>query len=355
MSQITDSAQPVRPGEELDVARLEAWIKTQLPDQAGSLTIEQFPGGHSNLTYLLRLGDKDIVLRRPPFGNRVKSAHDMSREYRVLSKLCNVYNPAPRPLAYCEDETVIGSPFYLMERRRGLVIRNSPPEGMTLDPPNVRRICESFVDNLAKLHRIDYAAAGLGDLGRPEGYATRQVEGWTKRYFNAKTDEHPDIEAIIEWLAERIPPDSGASIVHNDYKFDNVMLDPNDLTRIVALLDWEMCTIGDPLMDLGCTLAYWVEENDENPLHPGAFSPTKLPGAMTRREIAARYGELTGRDVSHLVFYYCFGLFKLAAILQQIYWRYFNGHTQDKRFAHFNQSVAMLGKAAVQAAKQDHL
>ncbi|HZS06984.1 MAG TPA: phosphotransferase family protein [Blastocatellia bacterium] len=354
MSGYLDSTKPVRPGEELDAPRLESWIRERLPDFTGSLAVEQFPGGHSNLTYLLRIGEQEMVLRRPPFGNRVKSAHDMGREYRVLSKLCHVYGPAPRPLAYCEDESVIGAPFYLMERRRGLVIRNTPPAGVSLDPQNIRRVCEAVVDNLADLHGIDYQAAGLGDLGHPEGYATRQVEGWTKRYFNAKTEEHPEIEQIIPWLAERIPKGSGAAVVHNDYKFDNLMFDPADLTRIVAVLDWEMCTIGDPLMDLGCTLAYWPEAGDENVLLPGGFSPTALPGAMTRGEIAARYGEKTGRDVSHLLFYYCFGLFKLAAVLQQIYWRYANGHTQDKRFAHFNQSVAILGRAAVQAAEAGH-
>ncbi len=354
-STTSDSARPVRSGEELDAARLEMWISENLPDFTGSLVIEQFPGGHSNLTYLLRVGEQELVLRRPPFGNRVKSAHDMGREYRVLSKLCRVYGPAPRPYAYCEDEAVIGAPFYLMERRRGLVIRNAPPAGVTLDPPQVRRICEAVIDNLATLHGVDYEAAGLSDLGKPEGYATRQVEGWIKRYQNAKTDEHPEIERIMPWFTERIPTESGAAVVHNDYKFDNLMLDPQDPTRIVAVFDWEMCTIGDPLMDLGNTLAYWVEANDEHPLHPGAFSVTKLEGAMTRREIAARYGEQTGRDVSHLLFYYCFGLFRLAVILQQIYWRYANGHTHDERFAHFNQSVAMLGKSAASAIEAEHI
>lgn len=355
MSHSSDITSPVRPGEELDASRLESWLKENFADLTGSLLIEQFPGGHSNLTYLLRMGEQELVLRRPPFGNRVRSAHDMGREYRVLSKLCDVYAPAPRPLGYCEDEAIIGAPFYVMERRRGLVIRNAPPEGITLDPPLVRRICESFIDNLIALHAIDYEAAGLGDLGKPAGYTERQVAGWIKRYHNAKTDEHAEIEQIMPWFRQHIPPDSGASIVHNDYKFDNLMLDPADPTRIVAVLDWEMSTLGDPLMDLGNTLAYWNEAQDETPLHPGAFSPTKLPGALTRRELAARYGAVTGRDVSQMLYYYCFGLFRLAVILQQIYWRYVNGYTHDQRFAHFNQSVALLGKSAARAIAADHI
>jgi aminoglycoside phosphotransferase (APT) family kinase protein len=348
-----DNTKPVREGEELNAARLCAWLRDNLPDAAGGLCVEQFPGGHSNLTYLLRVGSTEMVLRRPPFGNRVKSAHDMGREFRVLSKLHRVYAPAPRPFAYCEDESVIGAPFYLMERRRGLVVRHTRPD-IALDEPTVRTMCAALIDNLAALHAIDYEAAGLADLGRPEGYAVRQIEGWAKRYFNAKTYEHAELEQVIVWLRERRPPDGGAAILHNDYKFDNVMFDPRDVSRIVGVFDWEMSTLGDPLMDLGVTLACW-DEPGETGVQLGDFSLTKQPGALTRQQLADAYAARTGRDVSNAVFYYCFGLFKMAAIVQQIYWRYVNGHTRDPRFARFDETVAALGRAAARAVATNRL
>ncbi len=343
-----EGTQVVRPGEELQLAQLQNYLKSQLPYLAGSLSVEQFPGGASNLTYLLRVGDQELVLRRPPFGNQVKSAHDMGREYRVLSKLHRVYAPAPKPLVYCEDDSVIGAPFYAMERRRGIVLRNTP-DNPKLDETAVKELCEALIGNLAKLHAVDFQAAGLGDLGKPDGYARRQVEGWTKRYLNAQTDEYPEMARVIKWLNDNIPAESGASVVHNDYKYDNVMFDPNNLTRIVAVLDWEMCTIGDPLMDLGTTLGYWTQSDETEMEGFVSDSPTALRGSLTRKELAARYSEITGRDINNMLFYYNFGLFKIAVIIQQIYARYIKGFTNDQRFVGFNKRVALLAQASARS------
>jgi aminoglycoside phosphotransferase (APT) family kinase protein len=352
MDNYIDRTGPVRPGEGLDTAKLESHLREHLPDVSGPLVVEQFPQGYSNLTYLLRMGEKELVLRRPPFGSQVKTAHDMGREYRVLSKLHEVYEPAPRPLLYCEDASILGAPFYVMERRRGIILRKTLPPSLKLDAETAHQLCHSFVDNLALLHSLDYEAAGLGDLGKPEGYVERQVTGWTKRYRDAQTDEVPHINQIAAWLAGRIPQESGATLIHNDYKYDNLVLDPDDLTRIIAVLDWEMCTIGDPLMDFGTTLGYWIEASDDQAFQAMAFGPTMLPGSLTRRELVERYAEKTGRDVSNILFYYCFALFKIAVIVQQIYYRYVKGHTRDDRFSRLNEVVALLGKAAVQAAEQ---
>jgi aminoglycoside phosphotransferase (APT) family kinase protein len=351
MNEFIDKTKPVRAGEELDIPRLATYLKEHFPGASGLLLVEQFPGGSSNLTYLLRLGGREMVLRRPPFGNRVKTAHDMGREYRVLSKLHQVYPVAPRPLAYCPNETILGAPFYIMERRQGIILRRNLPPGLSLDPATVRRLCESLVDNFVDLHRLDYEAAGLADLGRPTGYVQRQVEGWTKRYHDAQTDNLPHMDRLAGWLAERMPPESGAALIHNDYKYDNLMLDPQDPTRIIGVLDWEMCTIGDPLMDLGTTLGYWIEAGDPEALRSFAVGPTTLPGSMTRQELIERYARKAGRDVANMLFYYCFGLFKIAVIVQQIYARYVRGHTQDQRFARLNEWVAVLSDTAARAVE----
>ncbi len=345
-----DQPKAIRKGEELDKVALERHLLAELPEASGALTVEQFPSGFSNLTYLIRLGDQELVLRRPPFGNQVKSAHDMSREYKVLSRLCEVYPPAPRPLLFCQDHDVIGDDFYVMERRQGVILRQSnAPAELTDNPTLVRRLCESFIDNLADLHLLDYEAAGLSDLGKPEGYVARQVTGWAKRYEKAKTDEYADVEKLSSWLIEHMPGDGGAVLVHNDYKYDNLVLDPDDLTRIEAVLDWEMATIGDPLSDLGTSLAYWTEANDPPLSEMINFGPTTVPGSLTRRELAERYAQRTGFDVSQIQYFFSFGMFKLAVILQQIYARYHRGHTQDERFAHLNDTVAALGTRGLDA------
>jgi aminoglycoside phosphotransferase (APT) family kinase protein len=352
MSDSSDTTKTIRPGEELNAVALEAYLLDKLPGTRGPIEIEQFPGGASNLTYLIRLGQTELVLRRPPFGNRVKSAHDMGREFRVLSKLHSVYAPAPRPVIYCEDEAVLGAPFYCMERRHGVILRRKLPADFAMDPATVTRLNRAFIDNLVQFHKIDYEAAGLGDLGKPLGYVQRQIEGWNKRYVACRTEDVAAMESLMSWFPEHMPAQSAASLVHNDYKFDNIMLDPHDLTRIVAVLDWEMCTLGDPMMDFGTVLAYWVEARDPPALQVHAFGPTQLPGSMTRRELAEYYGQQSGFDTSNILFYYTFGLFKTAVIVQQIYYRYVQGFTKDERFAQFNRQVSAMSKEAYRAIQE---
>jgi aminoglycoside phosphotransferase (APT) family kinase protein len=346
---------PIRQGEELNVENLQTFLREKIDVKSDEIEISQFPAGSSNLTYCIKIGASEYVLRRPPFGNQVKSAHDMLREFNVLSKLSEVYNPAPKPLIYCNDENVIGSEFYLMERRNGLIIRGAlsepPASAGRLSLENSqdlrKRVVESFIENLVKLHALDYKKIGLENLGKPEGYAERQVTGWTKRYFNAKTDEQTELEKTIEWLNTNIPESHGATLVHNDYKFDNVMLNPNDLTEIVAVLDWEMTTIGEPLMDLGTTLGYWMSREVGDQLLNMPFNPRVLMENISRSELVEIYAEKSGRDVSNILFYYVFGTFKIAVIAQQIYFRFHQGFTQDKRFAAFNHFVNALGKIAL--------
>ena len=246
-----NDTKPIREGEEINTENLQAFLRENLDFKTDEIEISQFPGGSSNLTYCVKIGGEEYVLRRPPFGNQVKSAHDMSREFNVLSKLSEIYKPAPKPLIYCGDENIIGSEFYLMERRKGLIIRGKSPEILENSPDLQKKLVESFIENLVDLHSLDYKKIGLENLGKPEGYVNRQVAGWTKRYFHAKTDEHIELEKAIEWLNAKIPESNAASLVHNDYKFDNVMLNPENLTEIIAVLDWEMTTIGEPLMDFG--------------------------------------------------------------------------------------------------------
>jgi aminoglycoside phosphotransferase (APT) family kinase protein len=353
LEDLVDGGQSVREGEELDLGALDAYLARALPELEGPLEVEQFPSGYSNLTYLLRKGAAELVLRRPPFAVQVRGGHDMSREFRVLSGLQGVYTPAPRPLAYCEDEAVIGAPFYLMERRRGIVVRRKLPDALSGDRELMRRMCLALVDGLSGLHAIDAQAAGLGELGKPSGYVRRQIEGWIGRWQKAKTEEISDIAQIAAWLVEHMPDDGETTLVHNDYKFDNVMLDSEDPTRIVAVLDWELCTRGDPLMDLGTTLGYWVEAGDDAAWHAMAFGPTAAPGALDRRAVVERYAETTGRDVSNMLYYYCFALLKIAVIVQQIFFRYRKGYTQDPRFARLDVVVEALGRTAVAAVEAD--
>jgi aminoglycoside phosphotransferase (APT) family kinase protein len=350
----TDRAASVRSGEELDPARLEPYLREHFPDIPGPLVVKQFPSGHSNLTYSVSLGDREMVLRRPPFGSKVKSAHDMGREYRVLSKLHSVY-PAPHALLYCDDESVIGARFYLMERITGLVIRRELPQGLQLSPDTVRRMNESFIGNLARLHSVDYAAIGLADLGKPQGYLERQVRGWMERYQGSKTHELADVDRISGWLRDHMPAQSGAALIHNDYKFDNMVLDINDITKVIGVLDWEMCTIGDPLADLGTAIGYWVEPDDPPELQKVHWGPTTLPGSLTRMQLVEHYAQQTGHDVSEIVFYYIFALFKTAVIIQQIYYRYHHGLTKDTRFAGMIDVTRLLLRIAARSAEKNAL
>jgi aminoglycoside phosphotransferase (APT) family kinase protein len=357
MSEHLDNARGVRQGEELDLEPLARYLREQVPELAtnSEVSVQQFPSGHSNLTYLVRAGGREYVLRRPPFGSKVKSAHDMGREYKVLSKLHAVYPRAPEPLVYCEDESILGAKFYVMRRIQGIILRKDLPPGLDLPPERLRKLQENLVDTLAELHAIDFVAAGLGDLGRPEGYVERQVTGWTKRYADSKTDEIESVDQVSRWLAEHIPSQSDAALIHNDYKLDNVVLDPKDPTRIIGILDWEMTTIGDPLMDLGTALCYWVEAADSPTVQAVRWGPTHLPGSLTRREIVERYAEKSGRNLDDAVFYYAFGLFKVGVVIQQIYYRYKQGLTKDERFAHLIHGVRIVCDQALSSIQTGKL
>ena len=339
-----DEARPVRPGEELAEEHLSAFLRERGLAQGGPLTVAQFPGGYSNLTYLVRSGDREWVLRRPPAGAAVRGGHDMLREHRLLSRLAPVYAKAPRPVAACEDVSVLGAPFYLMERVRGVILRRHRP---VETPVDVARLSAALVDTLAELHAVEVDGAGLADLGRPQGYAERQVRGWTERWHASRTGDVPSVEGAARWLGAQAWPDAAPALVHNDFKYDNVVLDPDDLARVVAVLDWEMATVGDPLLDLGTSLAYWVDADDAPAWREGALIDlTSRPGSLTRAQVAERWSRATGRSLDGVVAAYVFGLFKVAVIAQQIYARFQRGLTADPRFARLGDVVTACGETA---------
>lgn len=349
-----DQAQAVRTGEELPLDALSAYLRAQLPGFESNLTVAQFPRGYSNLTYLLRCGSQEMVLRRPPFGTQVATAHDMGREYRVLAGLARVYTKTPRPLLYCADASVIGAPFYVMQRLTGVVLRAGQPAASGLTPAHMAALSTAAIDNLAAIHALDPTAAGLADLGKPAGYVQRQVQGWTQRYRNAQTDDLPSLGTALAWLGDHQPPESAATLIHNDYKYDNLVLDPQRPAEIIGVLDWEMCTLGDPLMDLGTTLGYWIEADDP-PALATLFGLTALPGNLDRSQVVERYAQASGRAIGDPLFYFVYGACKIAVIIQQIYYRYLHGHTQDARFAALGEVVAGCGQLAALALEKGRI
>lgn len=354
---------PVRAGEELNVAALSAYLQERLGKQSSigapvrRLEIEQFPGGHSNLTYLIRYGDQEFVLRRPPVGPVAPTAHDMPREYKLLSVVNPHFPLAPKPIVLCEDLSIIGVPFYLMERRRGFIVRASLPKEIGEDLSLRRRVSETVVDTLVALHAVDIYSTGIVNIGKPDGFVSRQVHGWADRWARSKTGELVEMDEVISWLRERIPPDSdfgqGAAIVHNDFKLDNLMFDEQQPSRIVAVLDWEMCTVGDPLIDLGLALSYWTMLGGDRKSSLRAV--TNGPGWMTREEIIERYEVKTSRDLSRIVFYETFARFKVAVVIQQIYFRYVQGQTHDERFRNFDKLVRELVGEALGMAQRSRI
>lgn len=347
-----DPSTPLRPGEELDVPRLLEFLRERLPGLDGPAVLEQFPGGHSNLTYLLRYGDRELVIRRPPHGNTVQSAHDMGREFDVLSRLCEVYPPAPRPIVSCDDPAVIGAPFYVMERIRGVVFRVEKPQGLAFSPESVRGCCLALIEGLAELHGLDYRRVGLAHLYKGPGYVARQVRGWAKRWEAAKTKDLDAMRVAGAWLEKHLPDDSGACLIHNDYKFDNLIFDANDITRLVGVLDWEMATVGDPLADLATTLSGFIR-TDAGPKSTVSQSfMVREPGAPTVRELAEAYAAKTGRDLANIDYYHVLGKYKGAVLIQQIYARYHRGLTTDTRFANFGEVVRALADSAVRAIEE---
>ena len=333
----------VRAGEELDIASVDAWLKRQIPNLAGMPEITQYSGGASNWTYRLRYLAHDLVLRRPPEGTKARSAHDMGREYRIQKALSPAFPLVPQMVAWCDDVSVIGCEFYVMRRLDGLIVGKNLPAGRNLTPDQTRTLCLNLIDTLIALHRVDIAAAGLEGLGRGAGYARRQIEGWCDRYRKARTWNVPGLNRVMSWLEAHVPDDVATCVIHNDFRFDNVVLDPQDPTRVVGVLDWEMATLGDPLMDLGNALAYWVQADDDFFIRSLRRQPTHLPGMLTRREVIDYYGEKTGRRPGHWAFYEVYGLFRLATIAQQIYYRYQRGETRNPAFRHFWMFVTYLG------------
>jgi aminoglycoside phosphotransferase (APT) family kinase protein len=333
----------VREDEDFDRDAAERYMREHiegLPE--GKLEVWQFPSGASNLTYLVKIGDWEGVLRRPPLGPVPPKAHDMERESKLLMKIHEAFTLAPRPYFFTDDESIIGAQFYVMERRKGVIVDDEFPEGVEPTEELCRGMSRMVADTLVELHAVDWREAGLEDLGRPEGFLQRQVKGWIGRYDEAKTEEIEEVGPLTDWLTKDIPDSPGPTIVHNDYKLNNLVLNPDDLTEVRAVLDWEMTTIGDPLFDLAVSLSYWVEPDDPQELKEVLPTVTDTPGFITRKEFIDYYAEKSGRDLSRMHWYMVFGYFKLAVILQQIYARWHKGQTKDERFANFNERVRNL-------------
>lgn len=346
----------IRAGEEIDPEALRAWLSAAAPRAVPSgavITMRQFPAGFSNLTYLVTVhhehGETTYVLRRPPFGAPGGVAHDMPREHGILAALHPLGVPVPRPVAVCTDASVIGAPFYVMEHVEGLILRGALPPALAESPrvnSQLAALSRTCAQTLAQLHAVRIAGTPLESLGRPDGYVQRQVDGWTKRWHASRTEDVPSMDAVAAWLAANRPPESGVSLVHNDFKLDNLVLEP-DASRVRAILDWEMATIGDPLMDLGTTLAYWIEAGDAPIFRSLGLGVTALPGSYTRAEFVAAYAEARAAEIGDVRFYLAFGRFKVAVIAQQIYARFVRGMTADARFGRLGEVVRALGDAGL--------
>jgi aminoglycoside phosphotransferase (APT) family kinase protein len=338
-----DKTIPVREGEEFDRDKVACFLREHIDGLADvPMEVRQYPTGASNLTYFIRIGEWEAVLRRPPLGPLPPKAHDMEREAMLLEKLHPVFPLAPKPYVICRDVSVLGAAFYVMEHRRGVVIDDAFPPGVKPTPDLCRRISEAMVDTLVKLHDIDWREAGLASMGRPTGFLERQVKGWIMRYEKAKTDEIPEVAPLVRWLLENVPESPAPTVIHNDYKLNNILWDTEDVAQPVAVLDWEMTTIGDPLFDLAVALSYWVRPDDPEELTHVLPTVTTYPGFISREEFIERYARKSGRDLSSLHFYLTFAYFKNAVILQQIYARWRRGQTKDKRFASFGEWVCHL-------------
>lgn len=352
-----DQAQHVRPGEELDRPALLRFLSQALGSERGEVRVRQFPSGHSNLTYLVEAGDHQWVLRRPPLGTRPSSGHDMAREYRILAALNEQVDWVPRPVALCEDDDILGAPFYLMQRVRGVILRGDDGGVGELGREQWRRLSSLCIDTLAAIHEVDIEGAELADIGKPPGYVERQIEGWTRRWEQSRTDAIETIEDVADWLNRNQPPENleQTALIHNDFKYDNLVLDAETLASVRAVLDWELATLGDRRMDLGTTLAYWTEPDDDPTLLAMGLGPTVQPGNFNRRQVVEHYQKVTDRQIDDLLFFYVYGLFKVAVIGQQIYYRFHHGETEDPRFAGLIHAVRALGRQAAAALESDSI
>jgi aminoglycoside phosphotransferase (APT) family kinase protein len=338
-----DQPGPLREEDALPVAELASWLADAVPGLTGTPSVAQYTGGASNRTYLLTFPEREVVVRTPPAGRKAASSHDMGREARVMAALAGRF-PVPPVLAQCQDPAIIGQPFYVMERVRGIILRADPPPGLALEPDLAGRLADRMTDLFVELHALDPHALGLADLDRGPGYVQRQVRGWSDRYRTARLPDSPDGEAVMWWLDQHQPADTQRCLIHNDWRLDNFLLDADDLLQVRAVLDWEMATIGDPLMDLGSALAYWVQADDDPIFQAFRRQPTHLPGMPTRAEVVQRYCAAAGieLDAAGFAFYEVFGLFRLAGIVQQIYYRFAQGQTSNPAFAGFGAAVQQL-------------
>lgn len=354
-----DGTRDVREEDTFDVTAVANWLRQHAPTRfsdglAVPPQVRQFAGGTSNLTYLLSYPHHELILRRPPHGTKAASAHDMAREYRIQEALAPVYPYVPKMVVLCRDTSVIGCEFYVMERIQGTILRSRIPAELGLDEHAVQGLCESAIDRLVELHAIDPTHAGLAELGKGEGYVRRQIEGWSERFRAAHTWNVPNFERVMRWLSERQPTDVAQRIIHNDFRLDNLVLAPGDPGRIVGVLDWELATVGDPLMDLGSALAYWVQSDDDRIMRALRRQPTDAPGMLTREEVFSRYCSRTGLEVDDWVFYEIFGLFRLATIIQQIYRRYHLRQTRNRAFRHYWLAVRYLDRRCLGIIRHDH-
>ncbi|MDD9893819.1 MAG: phosphotransferase family protein [Gammaproteobacteria bacterium] len=332
---IIDVGGAVREGEELDIAAVDAWLKPHVAGLEGQAEVTQYSGGASNWTYRLEYPSHDLILRRGPAGTKAKGAHDMGREFKVQSALKPVFPYVPAMHAFCEDDSVLGTDFYVMDRLKGIIPRANMPRELNLTPETTREICMSVIDKFVDLHKVDYQAAGLEAIGKGDGYCRRQIDGWSARYQKAKTWNVPSFKKVMRWLDDNCPDDIATCVIHNDYRFDNVVLNPDNPAEVIGVLDWEMATLGDPLMDLGNSLAYWVQEDDDFLIKAMRRQPTHLPGMLTRQEVVDYYLEKSGLQPEKWAFYEVYGLFRLAVILQQIYYRYHHKQTRNPTFKNF--------------------
>ena len=350
---VQDETIATRAGEDFDLPKVEQYLRDHIEGLSeSSLQVRQFPSGASNLTYLLQIGDWEGVLRRPPFGPVPPKAHDMERESGLLQKISPVFPLAPMPYFFCNDLSILGVPFYVMERRKGVVLNDSFPRGVMPTEELCGQISQTVVETLVQIHAINWQAAGLSEFGHPDGFLSRQVKGWIERYFKAQTDDIPQVTTLTRWLSEHVPQSPQATLIHNDFKLNNMLLDANDLARVTAVLDWEMATIGDPLFDLAITLSYWVNADDPEELRTILPTVTTMPGFIRREDFVAIYAQKSGRDLSSLDFYMIFAYFKLAVIIQQIYVRWKRGQTRDERFGAFGNRVRALIEYSAQLAER---
>ncbi|MBT8184039.1 MAG: phosphotransferase family protein [Eudoraea sp.] len=343
-------------GEELHEKNLKDYLYKHnlIQNVKNELEVRQFYNGYSNLTYLLRIEQKEYVLRRPPF-SAPKRGHDMGREYKVLYNLQSVFNKSPKVFVHCDNKDIIGAPFYIMEKVDGIILTAKAANELKIIPSDFRTIADSWLNTFVELHQIDYEAAALGELGKPQGYVKRQVTNWGKQYLVAKTEEVAAADKVMAWMEEHQPEHYQYSLIHNDFKYDNIVFSDNLWKNVAAILDWEMCTLGDPLMDLGTSLGYWTTSEDADFIKYGLPSPTVMKGNPSRSEIVQQYARKSGRNIDHLTFYYAYGLFKIAVIAQQIYYRYKLGHTSDERFAKLNVTAALCCQTAWQAIQKNKI